>query len=167
MMERRRHRRVKPRGRVWVAAPYRCWAAIRDASDGGLAIVVPRSMRTGSRVIVYRSVGNGLGPGRLSTVQHAHGDHVGIAYDREESAERRGALRHATRSLSARISGAVATLATVLDLSASGAAIEPLLPLRRGARLTIELLHRDTVILKRDALVVRTDPVSVGLCFAI
>lgn len=166
MSEKRSRPKIETPSAVWLGAPYRCWAKTVDASDRGLRIMAPREMPPGARIVVYRVAGEGLGGGRVGTVVDQRGKIVAIDYDREESSDRRSALRRATHNLSARIRGAVTTTATVLDLSASGAAIRPLVPIRCGTKVTLEFLHRDVAVVHREAVVVRSDRETVGLRFA-
>src|SRR5262249_655336 len=135
MLERRRSKRTKSyRGRVWVAAPTRCWADIRDASSGGMCIQLRTSVALGQTITVYRQLEARLGPGRVGTVVFVRGRSVGIRYSVDLASERRGALRHKTHGIRGWVSGPVETSAAIKNLSASGAAVAPMLPLRRGAK---------------------------------
>src|SRR5262245_11021176 len=121
MLERRRHTRTKtPHGRVWLAGPYRCWCNLIDAGNGGVRIEVHGPLEPRTRATVYRAFGEKLGPGRPGTIVHANGRMAGIRYELEEHVDRRAALRHVTRGISAWISGPIITPASVLDMSSTG-----------------------------------------------
>jgi len=166
MKERRLSRRHRPqRARVWLAAPVRCWAALVDVSNGGLRIKTQRAMTLGQKLAVYREWGGGLGPGREATVVYREGLVLGLSYAIAESADRRGALRHPTRGVSARIVEPVEAAAEVIDMSATGAAIESQVPLPAGARVQLVLVHGDKHIARREAIVVRTRGSSAGVHF--
>src|SRR5262245_16896082 len=142
MWERRRSKRAKSyRARAWVGPPIKGWVEVFDTSNGGIRLLLPREVGLGWPLTVYQMLGSRLGPGRVGTVVHGHGRSIGIRYERDLGSERRGALRRATRGISARVSGPVETRALVRDLSASGAAIEPMVPIRLGATVKCSFLH--------------------------
>jgi hypothetical protein len=166
MLERRRSKRIKThRDRAWIAAPVRRWGEVLDASSGGIRLLVPNGIGLGWPITVYHSQGARLGPGRVGKVVHNRGRGIGIEYARDLASERREALRHNTRGIRALISGSVETPAAVHNLSSSGAAIEPILPLRRGAKLRISFLFGSREVVTRTALVVRVASSVVGVRF--
>ena len=166
MLERRSWKRTHwQRGRVWVGAPIHRWAQALDASNGGIRLVAPEGVGMGCTITIYLLDGNELGPGRAGTVVHKHGRSVGIEFARHLAMERRGALRRDTRGIRAWLSGPVETLASVRNLSATGAEIEPILPLRHGVRLTVSIFHGSQVVATRDATVVRTSSTLAAVRF--
>src|SRR5262249_35432129 len=145
------------RDRAWVGAPLRRWTEILDTSNGGIRLLLPEgALGLGWPITVYRLHGARLGPGHVGTVVHNQGRSIGIRYVRDLALERRKALRHTTQGISAVVSGPVETPASLRNLSSSGAAIEPILPIRRGARLTLSILFGSRVVATRRAIVVRT-----------
>lgn len=88
----------------------------------------------------------------------------------EPSVERlRGERRHAPRigtpQLTAWLSGPIRTPAIVRNVSAGGACIEPILPLRSGVELVVELRDGDETLGSCRAEVVRADGPMVALRF--
>jgi PilZ domain-containing protein len=170
-MERRRSPRTLARGqRVWLAQPGERWALLQDASHDGLRIIAG-PLAVGKTLVVRRELGNGLGEARMATVVHCDGHRAGLRFllDRHSATvgphDRRAAVRIATHGLTAWISGTVKTPAVVRDVSATGARIEPVLPLLPTQCVRAELLFGDTLVCERRARVVRCQGDQVGLRF--
>lgn len=171
MQDRRRAPRMRAGYRLWLAPPHERWAMLIDVSNGGLRVAA-RGLTVGDSLVVRRELGDGLSEARVVEVVYSDGHRAGLRYRLDRTADlqgvrdRRAALRIATRGLTAWIrGGAVQTPAVVRDVSATGARIEPLLPLKRDQRVRAELVFGDVVVGARRALVVRSDGEDVGLRF--
>jgi hypothetical protein len=156
--------------RVWLAPPLERWALLDDVSNGGL-LVIAGGLRVGMTLVVRRELSSGLSEARVAIVTRTDGHRAGLRFVLDRAAElggcadRRSALRIKTSGMVAWISGDVHTPALVRDVSATGARIEPVLPLPRLASVRAELLFGDLVIGERRARVVRSDGAEAGLRF--
>ena len=170
-MERRRSPRTLARGqRVWLSQPQERWALLHDVSHDGMRII-SGPLTVGATLLVRRELGGGFGEPRVAEVVHSDGHRSGLRFRLERSADltgqhdRRGMVRIATHGLTAWVSGIVKTPAVVHDVSATGARLEPALPLRAGYAVRVELCFRDAVICERRARVVRCKGDMVGIRF--
>lgn len=170
MQERRRAPRTRAAYRVWLAPPHERWVQAVDTSRDGLSVAAA-GLRVGATLVVRRELAVGLSEARVAEVIHVDGDRAGLRYLFAEPAElrgcrdRRSAMRIATHGLTAWISGPVHTPAVVRDVSATGARLEPLVPLPHDACVRAELLFADVVIGDRRARVVRTRGSEAGIRF--
>ena len=171
MRERRRTPRTRAGYRVWLAPPHERWALLLDVGRDGLRIA-SGGLRVGSTLVVRRELGDGLSEARVAEVVHSDGHRAGLRYLLDQPADhhracqdRRAALRIATHGLTAWISGPVQTPAVVRDVSATGARLEPLLPLAPHLCVRAELLFADLVVGDRRARVVRNRGDEVGIRF--
>lgn len=170
MQERRRSQRMRAGYRVWLAPPHERWALVVDVGRDGMRIACS-GLRVGGTLVVRRELGDGLSEARVAEVVYSDGHRAGLRYlldkpaDVQMRLDRRAAMRITTNGLRAWISGPVQTPAVVRDVSATGARLLPLLPLRRDLCVNAELLFADVVVGERRARVVRSDGDHVGIRF--
>jgi hypothetical protein len=162
-MEERRGKKRHPvgGGSVWIGAPHEGWATLVDISSSGLALEGGPRLRIGQEVIIRRKLGRVLSEARVGLVVYGDAGRVGIRWiaDRqgELTGDRRRSLRRAIKGVRAWIHGAANTPAAVVDVSATGLRLEPLIPLRRGSTVLVALFYGETAIGSRRAVVVRSD----------
>jgi len=170
-MERRRSPRSLARGqRLWLALPHERWALLHDVSHDGMRILAG-PLPVGSLLEVRRELGGRLAEARIAEVVYCDGHRAGLRLRLDHPTglsapfERRASMRTSTRGLTAWIIGRVRTPAVVHDVSATGARVEPLLPLHPHQQVRAELIFGDTLICERRARVVRCRGGEVGLQF--
>jgi hypothetical protein len=162
-MEERRARKRHPveGGSVWIGAPHEGWATLVDVSSSGLALEGGPRLRRGQEVIIRRKLGPVLSAARVGVVVYGDAGRIGIRWiaDRhgELTGDRRRSLRRAIKGVRAWIYGAANTPAAVVDVSATGLRLEPLIPLRRGSTVLVALFYGEAAIGSRRAVVVRSD----------
>jgi hypothetical protein len=158
---------------IWLAPPFERWAELIDRSLRGLRLRLPAdtTLALGDRVTLRSPRGHRWSPARVAVVVRVEGDVVAVELRAAEpagmAADRRAAPRVQVRARGVRawILGDVFTPSTIIDLSGTGAQLAPLLPLKRGQRIAVELSCCATIICVRHAVVRRADEWTAGVEF--